>query len=209
MWLHIVFELAIAFVSLFLILLVLVQRGRGGGLAGALGGMGGQSAFGTRAGDTFTWITYATALVWIVLAALAIRVFTDPASERAAAKREQEEQALDETPAVESRPPPARTTPTDGAGDTERPAPTIGGDTPPTTDPAATDPAATDPEATDPADAPPPVVDPVDPRPEEAQAEETGEPRPDSDLDFDPTLFDDPPGEMPPGRADSEQQGSN
>ncbi|MFM9196710.1 MAG: preprotein translocase subunit SecG, partial [Planctomycetia bacterium] len=37
--------------SLFLILLVLVQRGRGGGLAGALGGMGGQSAFGTKAGD--------------------------------------------------------------------------------------------------------------------------------------------------------------
>jgi len=28
--------------ALFLILLVLVQRGRGGGLTGALGGMGGQ-----------------------------------------------------------------------------------------------------------------------------------------------------------------------
>jgi len=34
--------------SIFLILLVLIQRGRGGGLAGALGGMGGQSAFGTK-----------------------------------------------------------------------------------------------------------------------------------------------------------------
>ena len=40
--------------SIFLILLVLIQRGRGGGLAGALGGMGGQSAFGTKAGDLFT-----------------------------------------------------------------------------------------------------------------------------------------------------------
>jgi preprotein translocase subunit SecG len=53
--------------SLFLILLVLVQRGRGGGLTGALGGMGGQSAFGTKAGDTFTKVTMVTAAVWIVL----------------------------------------------------------------------------------------------------------------------------------------------
>ena len=35
----------------FIILLVLVQRGKGGGLTGALGGMGGQSAFGAKAGD--------------------------------------------------------------------------------------------------------------------------------------------------------------
>ena len=47
--------------SLFLILLVLIQRGRGGGLAGALGGMGGQSAFGTKAGDLFTRITIGVA----------------------------------------------------------------------------------------------------------------------------------------------------
>ncbi|MDP6059564.1 MAG: preprotein translocase subunit SecG, partial [Pirellulaceae bacterium] len=43
--------------ALFLILLVLIQRGRGGGLAGAFGGAGGQSAFGTKAGDMFTRIT--------------------------------------------------------------------------------------------------------------------------------------------------------
>jgi preprotein translocase subunit SecG len=57
--------------SLFLILLVLVQRGRGGGLAGALGGMGGQSAFGTKAGDMFTRITVGVAGFWIVLCILA------------------------------------------------------------------------------------------------------------------------------------------
>ena len=57
--------------SLFLILLVLVQRGRGGGLAGALGGMGGQSAFGTKAGDLFTRITVGVAGFWIVLCLLA------------------------------------------------------------------------------------------------------------------------------------------
>ena len=51
-------------ISVFMILLIMIQRGKGGGLAGALGGMGGQSAFGTKAGDTFTKITILTALIW-------------------------------------------------------------------------------------------------------------------------------------------------
>jgi preprotein translocase subunit SecG len=55
-------------VGLFLWVIILLQKGRGGGLAGALGGMGGQSAFGTKAGDTFTWVTYGAAVVWIVVA---------------------------------------------------------------------------------------------------------------------------------------------
>jgi preprotein translocase subunit SecG len=54
-------------ISLFLICLVLIQRGKGGGLAGAFGGMGGSSAFGTKAGDIFTRVTMITALVWILL----------------------------------------------------------------------------------------------------------------------------------------------
>ena len=53
--------------ALFLILLVLIQRGRGGGLAGAFGGLGGQSAFGTKAGDVFTRVTIIVAGVWIAL----------------------------------------------------------------------------------------------------------------------------------------------
>jgi preprotein translocase subunit SecG len=62
-------SLLICLVSIFLILLILVQRGKGGGLAGAFGGAGGQSAFGTKAGDTFTKVTAVTACVWIVLCA--------------------------------------------------------------------------------------------------------------------------------------------
>ncbi|REK09078.1 MAG: preprotein translocase subunit SecG [Planctomycetota bacterium] len=60
--------------SVFLILLVLIQRGRGGGLAGAFGGMGGQSAFGTKAGDLFTRVTIVTATVWIILCAASVKV---------------------------------------------------------------------------------------------------------------------------------------
>jgi preprotein translocase subunit SecG len=58
--------------SAFLVLLVLVQRGRGGGLTGALGGPGGQSAFGTKAGDVFTRVTIIVAAVWIFLNAFAV-----------------------------------------------------------------------------------------------------------------------------------------
>lgn len=60
--------------SLIMILLILIQRGRGGGLIGALGGSGGSSPFGSRAGDTFTRITLITAAVWIVLIMVQILV---------------------------------------------------------------------------------------------------------------------------------------
>lgn len=64
----------LVFTALFLIALVLIQRGRGGGLAGAFGGAGGQSAFGTKAGDLFTRITVVVAAIWILLCILAINV---------------------------------------------------------------------------------------------------------------------------------------
>ncbi len=61
------FIIVLTLLSLFMILLILIQRGKGGGLAGAFGGMGGQSAFGTKAGDTFTRITVVTAVLWFLL----------------------------------------------------------------------------------------------------------------------------------------------
>lgn len=56
------------FISVVLIGIILLQRGRGGGLVGALSGLGGQSAFGTKAGDTFTRITIGIAAAWVILA---------------------------------------------------------------------------------------------------------------------------------------------
>ncbi|MBU4271101.1 MAG: preprotein translocase subunit SecG [Planctomycetes bacterium] len=60
--------------AIFLIVLVLIQRGKGGGLAGAFGGMGGQSAFGTKAGDLFTKITIGVASFWIILCIITVKV---------------------------------------------------------------------------------------------------------------------------------------
>jgi preprotein translocase subunit SecG len=54
-------------IGLFLILLVLIQRGKGGGLIGALGGTGGSSPFGSRAGDQFTRLTIYVACIWLFL----------------------------------------------------------------------------------------------------------------------------------------------
>lgn len=56
-------------VCLLLILVVLLQKGRGGGLGAAFGGAGG-SAFGTRTGDVFTWITIVLTAMFLLLAIL-------------------------------------------------------------------------------------------------------------------------------------------
>lgn len=67
-WTASLLNLGLILVSLFLILLVLIQRGKGGGLAGAFGAVGGSSAFGSRAGDKFTRITLYVAGFWLALA---------------------------------------------------------------------------------------------------------------------------------------------
>jgi preprotein translocase subunit SecG len=65
-------NVVIVILTLFLIVLILIQRGRGGGLAGAFGGMGGSSAFGTKTGDVFTKITVFVAGIWIVLSMIMV-----------------------------------------------------------------------------------------------------------------------------------------
>src|SRR5437660_4107604 len=57
-------------VSLFLILLILIQKGRGGGLASAFGGAGGNTAFGSKTGDVLTWATSIVFGVFLLLAVL-------------------------------------------------------------------------------------------------------------------------------------------
>jgi preprotein translocase subunit SecG len=65
----------IVLTCLFLICLILIQRGKGGGLAGAFGGVGGSSAFGTKAGDVFTRVTMVVASVWIVLSMILVVLY--------------------------------------------------------------------------------------------------------------------------------------
>src|SRR6266480_2274313 len=55
-------------VGIFLILLILIQKGRGGGLASAFGGAGGNTAFGSKTGDVLTWTTSVVFGVFLLLA---------------------------------------------------------------------------------------------------------------------------------------------
>lgn len=80
-WYSTLLNVLVLLVSVFLILLVLIQKGKGGGLAGAFGGVGGSSAFGSRAGDLFTRITIVAATVWVLLIMIHVRV-VQPGSER-------------------------------------------------------------------------------------------------------------------------------
>ncbi len=65
-----------------LILVILLQKGRGGGLTGAFGGAGGSSAFGAKTGDVFTWITVVVASLFLVLSIVANFVFDQSAELR-------------------------------------------------------------------------------------------------------------------------------
>jgi preprotein translocase subunit SecG len=56
------------FVCFILIMVVLIQKGRGGGLSGAFGGGGGNTAFGAKTGDVLTWATSVIFALFVILA---------------------------------------------------------------------------------------------------------------------------------------------
>ena len=73
-WFSTILNWLVLLVGILLIFIVLIQRGKGGGLAGAFGGAGGSSAFGSRAGDVFTRVTLVLAAVWVLLIMVHIKV---------------------------------------------------------------------------------------------------------------------------------------
>jgi preprotein translocase subunit SecG len=84
-WPHGLLTLALILICGLLMLVILIQKGRGGGLSGAFGGGGGGStAFGTKTGDVFTWITIALASMLLLLTIVANHAF-DPTGSRTVA----------------------------------------------------------------------------------------------------------------------------
>ena len=71
-------NLIVILLGLFMIGIVLIQRGKGGGLAGAFGGVGGSSPFGSKAGDAFTRITIWVAAIWLVVIMIQVKVANRP-----------------------------------------------------------------------------------------------------------------------------------
>jgi preprotein translocase subunit SecG len=146
-FLHYVFAIPMAVLSVFLVLVILVQRGRGGGLTGALGGMGGQSAFGTKAGDLFTRITIVVAALWVLLSMASIKVL----AQRQVFDVNQKGMPIPAAPSAKTFPPPGTTPP----AATTPPATTPAG--PGTSTPAEAPPPAA-PASAAPADAAPPAT---------------------------------------------------
>jgi preprotein translocase subunit SecG len=62
-------------VCILLVCVILLQKGRGGGLSGAFGGAGGHTAFGTRTGDMFTWVTVVLMGLFVIFASVAVKVY--------------------------------------------------------------------------------------------------------------------------------------
>ncbi len=62
--------IAFAIVCALMMLVILVQKPKGGGLSGAFGGAGGsaQAAFGARTGDVLTWVTVTFFATFLLLA---------------------------------------------------------------------------------------------------------------------------------------------
>jgi preprotein translocase subunit SecG len=64
-WYHPILATIFAFMAVVLMGVILLQRGRGVGLAGAFGGVGGHTAFGAKTGDFLTWATIVIASVFL------------------------------------------------------------------------------------------------------------------------------------------------
>ena len=73
-WYSHLMNLVIIILGLCLMLIVLIQRGKGGGLAGAFGGAGGSSAFGSRTADAFVKITLYLAAVWVLFIMIHVKL---------------------------------------------------------------------------------------------------------------------------------------
>ncbi|AMV30795.1 preprotein translocase subunit SecG [Pirellula sp. SH-Sr6A] len=161
--------------SVFIILIILLQRGRGGGLTGALGGAGGSSAFGVKAGDIFTRITAISVLLWICLCAFVcwwylpetLDIEADPSVTTTSGAG-----ALSIGPKEgEAIPAPAGSSPLPASGAPETPAPAV--NVPPVNLPAVNLPAVNLPPAPPPATEAPATAAPATETPAATPASET------------------------------------
>lgn len=93
-----IFTVLFTIVSIAMILIILVQRPQGGGLAGAFGGAGGggtDTVFGGRVGDALTW---ATVVGFVLYLLFAIGLNLAPIQQSATAAEEGETEVF-QTPA--------------------------------------------------------------------------------------------------------------
>jgi preprotein translocase subunit SecG len=74
-WYHPILATLFGFVAVMLMIVILLQRGKGVGLSGAFGGAGGHTAFGAKTGDVLTWATIVIAALLLTFAVTLNYVF--------------------------------------------------------------------------------------------------------------------------------------
>jgi len=73
--------------SLALILIVLIQKGRGGGLSAAFGGGMASGILGSKTGDFLTWVTIVLVGVFLTLAVVMAKFYKPPDFDAGASRR--------------------------------------------------------------------------------------------------------------------------
>ncbi len=130
-WYWQVLAVVFTIMSILLVIIVLLQKGRGGGLSAAFGGAGGQSAFGSKTGDYFTWVTVGV-VAFFLITAMVLTMHYRPSTDLGISRGS----SLGSPPGMEPIPAPletetnqkqpaAETTPEKPAGETTSPPPTI------------------------------------------------------------------------------------
>ncbi|MFQ5805578.1 MAG: preprotein translocase subunit SecG [Phycisphaerae bacterium] len=74
-WYHVILATLFGLLAIILMGVILLQRGKGVGLAGAFGGAGGHTAFGAKTGDVLTWATIVIAVLLLTFAVILNYVF--------------------------------------------------------------------------------------------------------------------------------------
>ncbi|MBN1509431.1 MAG: preprotein translocase subunit SecG [Sedimentisphaerales bacterium] len=128
-------------VAVVLILLVLIQKGRGGGLSAAFGGGMASGLLGSKTGDFLTWATIIVVSVFLVLAVVLARFYRPNVSEYGGAATSTSQPVTKGTPVqpsgATSQPAPQEPAPAPA----EQPSGMDAGATAPQTEPPATPPA--------------------------------------------------------------------
>jgi preprotein translocase subunit SecG len=90
--------------AVVLVLIVLIQKGRGGGLSSTFGGLS-SSLLGTKTGDFLTWVTISVVALWLLLSVVAAKWFKPEASEFLQGQGQMQSAPAQQSPAM----PPAET----------------------------------------------------------------------------------------------------
>ncbi len=61
--------------AFMLIFIILIQKGKGGGLSGAFGGMGAGGLLGTKTGDFLTWVTIGLVAAFLGLGVVMVKYY--------------------------------------------------------------------------------------------------------------------------------------